>query len=143
MGAKLAGASASKFNLGQNSDINVTPFVDVMLVMLIIFMVAAPMATVSIPLNLPPNIGETTDPQTIVSISNDGRPWIMTPGGTRATSRERLIADLTAALGSPRPLEQRVFVRADAHVSYNRFMGVMNQLQDAGFRHVALVSEQL
>ena len=56
MGAKLGGGGGGRFNLGQNSDINVTPFVDVMLVLLIIFMVAIPAATVSIKLDLPPAI---------------------------------------------------------------------------------------
>ena len=54
MAARLAGRTSGKYDLGQNSDINVTPFVDVMLVLLIIFMVAAPMATVSIAVDLPP-----------------------------------------------------------------------------------------
>ena len=54
MGAKLGGGGGGKFDLGQNSDINVTPFVDVMLVLLIIFMVSIPAATVSIKLDLPP-----------------------------------------------------------------------------------------
>jgi biopolymer transport protein ExbD len=56
MGAKLGGQGGGRFDLGQNSDINVTPFVDVMLVLLIIFMVAIPAATVSIKLDLPPAI---------------------------------------------------------------------------------------
>ena len=56
MGAKLGGGGGGKFDLGQNSDINVTPFVDVMLVLLIIFMVSIPAATVSVKLDLPPAI---------------------------------------------------------------------------------------
>jgi hypothetical protein len=54
MAAKLSGSGGGKFNLGQNSDINVTPFVDIMLVLLIIFMVAAPLATVSMKVDIPP-----------------------------------------------------------------------------------------
>jgi biopolymer transport protein ExbD len=56
MAAKLSGGGGGRFDLGQNSDINVTPFVDVMLVLLIIFMVAIPAATVSVKLDLPPAI---------------------------------------------------------------------------------------
>ena len=62
MAAKLAGGGKAKYDLGQNADINVTPFVDVMLVLLIIFMVAAPMATVAIKIDLPPASGPTRSP---------------------------------------------------------------------------------
>jgi biopolymer transport protein ExbD len=61
MAAKVAGESKGKFDLGQNSDMNVTPFVDVMLVLLIIFMVVAPLATVSFRIDLPPAKAPPTD----------------------------------------------------------------------------------
>ena len=77
MAAKLAGGGGgSKFDLGQNSDMNVTPFVDVMLVLLIIFMVVAPIATVSIRLDLPPAKApppsEHDKPPTFISIQDSG-----------------------------------------------------------------------
>src|ERR1700712_5216508 len=76
MGAKLGGGGGGKFDLGQNSDINVTPFVDVMLVLLIIFMVAIPAATVSIKLDLPPAIppppGAKIEEPTLINIQNGG-----------------------------------------------------------------------
>ena len=76
MGAKLGGGGGGRFDLGQNSDINVTPFVDVMLVLLIIFMVAIPAATVSIKLDLPPAVppppGTKTEEPTVINIQNGG-----------------------------------------------------------------------
>jgi len=81
MGAKLGGGGGGRFNLGQNSDINVTPFVDVMLVLLIIFMVAIPAATVSIKLDLPPaippppNAPKPPEP-TVINIQANGGIYI-------------------------------------------------------------------
>ena len=73
MAAKLGGGGKKRFDLGQNADINVTPFVDVMLVLLIIFMVTAPLATVSIKIDIPPAKAPTTPskPPTYVSIDQD------------------------------------------------------------------------
>ncbi|HEY0102585.1 MAG TPA: biopolymer transporter ExbD, partial [Brevundimonas sp.] len=80
MGAKLSGpGGGSKFNIEQNSEINVTPFVDVMLVLLIIFMVAAPLATVSIEVDLPPAVAPPAqNPPTpiYISIQKDGDVFI-------------------------------------------------------------------
>ena len=98
MGAKLAGSGGSKYSLGQNSDINVTPFVDILLVLLIIFMVAVPMATVSIKLDLPPAVppppGAKPKEPTFISISKTGDLFI----GGNATSLDRLGADLSAKI---------------------------------------------
>ena len=75
MAAKLGGGKKKRFDLGQNADINVTPFVDVMLVLLIIFMVTAPLATVSIKIDIPPAKAPTTPskPPTYVSIDQAGQ----------------------------------------------------------------------
>lgn len=126
-----------------NSDMNVTPFVDVMLVLLIIFMVAAPLATVSIRLDLPPaqapeNPEEQEEP-VFISIQDDTSIYVV----DEQTTLENLIPALTAALASPNPREERVFVRANAEVTYERFMEVMNTLQANAFYKVGLLNEDI
>jgi biopolymer transport protein ExbD len=147
MGAKLGGGGGGRFNLGQNSDINVTPFVDVMLVLLIIFMVAIPAATVSIKLDLPPAIppppGTKVKEPTLINIQQGGAIFI----GDRGTTLDGLPADLSAQLQRDDPTipptEQRVYIRADRTVRYGDFMQVMNTLQGNGFYQVALINEEL
>lgn len=147
MAAKLGGGGGGRFNLGQNSDINVTPFVDVMLVLLIIFMVAIPAATVSIKLDLPPAIppppGTKVKEPTLINIQQGGAIFI----GDRASSLDSLIPDLSARLTQDDPAtpppQQRVYIRADKSVRYGDFMAVMNTLQGNGFYQVALINEEL
>jgi biopolymer transport protein ExbD len=147
MAAKVGGSGGGKFDLGQNSDINVTPFVDVMLVLLIIFMVAAPMATVSIKIDMPPasTVQSQGPPPTFVSIANGGQPWVsFGQGDIRPSSLPNLIRDVTSALHAPGdPRQERVFIRADARVKYNEFMDVVNTLQRAGFYKIGLINEDL
>ncbi|MFN3583587.1 biopolymer transporter ExbD [Phenylobacterium sp.] len=146
MGAKMGGGGGSKFDLGQNADMNVTPFVDVMLVLLIIFMVSIPAATVSIKLDLPPAIppppGTKVEEPTLINIQRGGL-FI----GDKPTALERLASDLTAQLQRDDPTkpatEQRVYIRADRDVRYGDFMSVMNDLQGNGFYQVALINEEL
>src|SRR5690349_15711540 len=147
MGAKLGGGGGGRFNLGQNSDINVTPFVDVMLVLLIIFMVAIPAATVSIKLDLPPAIppppGTKVKEPVLINLQRGQLVFI----GEQATNLERLTADLSTTLAKEDPAipptEQRVYIRADRDVLYGDFMAVMNTLQGNGFYQVALINEEL
>ena len=147
MGGKVGGGGGGKFDLGQNADMNVTPFVDVMLVLLIIFMVSIPAATVSIKLDLPPAIppppGTIVKEPTLINIQRGQRIYI----GDQGTTIDRLAADLSARLqvDDPTipPTEQRVYIRADRDVLYGEFMGVMNDLQGNGFYQVALINEEL
>jgi biopolymer transport protein ExbD len=147
MAAKLAGQGGGRFSLGQNSDINVTPFVDVMLVLLIIFMVAIPPATAFIKLDLPPAIppppGTKVKEPVLVNVEQGGHLFI----GDKATSLDALIPDLSAALAKDDPAtpppQQRVYIRADKTVRYGDFMAVMNTLQANGFYQVALINEEL
>ena len=147
MGAKLGGGGGGRFDLGQNSDINVTPFVDVMLVLLIIFMVAIPAATVSIKLDLPPAIppppGTKVKEPVLINIQQGGGIYI----GEAPTSLDGLPADLSRklALDDPTlpPTQQRVYIRADKQVRYGDFMSVMNTLQGNGFYQVALINEEI
>ena len=140
MGAKLGG-SGGKYQETQNSEINVTPFVDVMLVLLIIFMVAAPMAAVSVKVELPPAVAKASPnpPKPVyISLQSSGRIFIM----DKQTDLATLGDDLRETLGERRnPTKERIFIRADKEVLYGDFMGVMNMLQDNGFYSVALVGE--
>jgi biopolymer transport protein ExbD len=140
MGAKLAG-SGGKYQEEQNSEINVTPFVDVMLVLLIIFMVAAPMAAVSVKVALPPAVAKASPnpPKPIyISLQSNGRIFVQ----DNQTDLATLGDELRSALGARRnPEKERIFIRADKDVLYGDFMGVMNMLQDNGFYSVALVGE--
>jgi biopolymer transport protein ExbD len=147
MGAKLAGTAHGKLDLRQNSDMNVTPFVDVMLVLLIIFMVVAPLATVSTNLDLTP----TTQPPglpprapTFISIEDNGQLFVSYgQNAIRPTSMDRLGADLAASLGVADPTSERVYIRADRHVRYRSFMNVINQLQQDGYYKISLIAEDL
>ena len=147
MGAKLGGGGGGRFDLGQNSDINVTPFVDVMLVLLIIFMVAIPAATVSIKLDLPPAIppppGTKVKEPILINIQAGGGLFI----GETPTSLATLPADLSRTLTADDPTlpptQQRVYIRADKQVRYGDFMQVMNTLQGNGFYQVALINEEI
>jgi biopolymer transport protein ExbD len=143
MALQLAGAkSNARYAIRQNADINVTPFVDVMLVLLIIFMVAAPMATVSIKLDLPASgLSGKPDEPTFVSLTTDGRLFVTRGQSTSATDLTRLAGDVAAALGTHDIAASQVFIRADRHVSYGKFMAVMNALKLAGYQHIGLVSE--
>jgi biopolymer transport protein ExbD len=148
MAAKLAGESKGKFDLGQNSDMNVTPFVDVMLVLLIIFMVVAPLATVSIKIDLPPAVPPPPDkdqkPPTFISIQDTGQIFVsFGKSEIRPSSMGRLGVDLAASLAVPNPTNERVFIRADRHVRYRQFMDVINQLQLDGYYKIGLIAENL
>jgi biopolymer transport protein ExbD len=141
MGAKLAGSGEGRYQEEQNHDINVTPFVDVMLVLLIIFMVAAPMAAVSVKVALPPAVAKASanPPKPVyISLQNNGRIFVQ----DHQTDLAELGDDLRASLGEKRnPTKERIFIRGDKDVLYGDFMGVMNMLQDNGFYSVALVGE--
>jgi TonB system transport protein ExbD (group 1) len=142
MGAKLSSSGGdNKYQEEANSTINVTPFVDVMLVLLIIFMVAAPLAAVTVKVELPPAVAKpTTNPPkpVYISIQPNGRLFIQ----DFPTDISTLGDDLRRQLGARRnPTKERIYIRADKDVMYGDFMGVMNQLQDNGFYSVALVGE--
>ena len=146
MSAKLSGPGGQGGKvIEQNADINVTPFVDIMLVLLIIFMVAAPLATVSIRLDLPPATppqpNEVQKEPVYISIQETGSIFI----ADQQTTIETLIPDVCAALGGGNPgcKEERIFVRAQPEVKYNQFMEVMNALQDQGFYKVGLLNEDI
>jgi len=143
MAAKLSSGGADRYQEDQNSEINVTPFVDVMLVLLIIFMVAAPMAAVTVQVALPPAVAppSANPPKPVyISLKSNGRIYVQDYASDLATLGD----DLRARLGESRnPTKERIFIRADKDVYYGDFMGVMNTLQDNQFYSVALVGEEL
>jgi len=144
MAAKLSGPGGNGGKtIEQNSEINVTPFVDVMLVLLIIFMVAAPLATVSIRLDLPPPVPNPNDPNpkepVYITIQDTGSLFI----ADQQTTIETLPADVCNALGGGACREERVFIRAQPEVRYSQFMEVMNNLQENGFFQVGLLNEDI
>jgi len=125
------------------AEINVTPFVDVMLVLLIIFMVAAPMMTSGVPVDLPRTtaqpLNQEQEPLTI-SLDPQGRIFLQ----ETEVQMENLVAQLQAIArnqqaGAP---ERRIFVRGDRSISYGRVMEVMGTISAGGFSRVALLAEQ-
>lgn len=142
MGAKLGGSGGDRYQVEQNSTINVTPFVDVMLVLLIIFMVAAPLASVSVELKLPDAVAKPrpNPPKPVyISIQKSGNIYI----GDFPTDLSVIGDDLRMAVGSRDPERERIFIRADQEVRYGAFMEVMNALQDNGFYSVALIGQDM
>ena len=123
-----------------NSNINVTPMVDVMLVLLIIFMVSAPLLTVGVPLDLPQTQAKSLDqdknPLTL-SVNLKGQIFL----NDNEIALNDLVPKLKAITDARSGLDERIFVRGDKKVDYGTVMRVMGRLSAAGFRRVALVTE--
>jgi biopolymer transport protein ExbD len=122
--------------LNEIHEINVTPFIDVILVLLIIFMIAAPLATVDLGIDLPAANAERT-PQPDKPVTLTLRPDLSIALGETALNRAALGAALDRSTGGNR--EQRIYLRADTTVAYGALMDLMNELRAAGYLHVALV----
>ena len=121
-------------------DINVTPFIDVMLVLLIIFMVAAPLATVDVPVDLPASSAppQQRPPKPVyLTLKADGSLAL----GDNPVSRDALPDVLATATSGDK--EERIFLRGDRIVPYGEVMGLMNDLRRAGYLKVALVGMEL
>jgi biopolymer transport protein TolR len=123
------------------SEINVTPFVDVMLVLLIVFMVSAPLLTVGVPLDLPQSQAKSLDqdrePLTI-SVNSQGQLFLQNSEIKVEDLVPKLKAIIDARGGG---FEERVYVRGDRKVDYGTMMRVMGRLSAAGYHRVALVTE--
>ena len=125
-------------------EINVTPFVDVMLVLLIIFMVTAPLLTAGVPLELPSAKGKQLEIQqkepVLISVTKDGRIFLGQEDKTPMRLDE-LGPKLKAVAEARGGLDEPIFVRGDRAVDYGTVARVMARIKDAGFRKLSLVTE--
>lgn len=134
----MAGAvhESSDDELNETHEINVTPFIDVILVLLIIFMVAAPLATVDVNVDLPASTAAAAprpDKPLFVTVKND----LSVAVGQNTVTSDALKQAIDQATGGDK--QQRVFLRADRVVAYGDLMDVMNKLRAAGYLKIALV----
>jgi biopolymer transport protein TolR len=122
------------------AEINVTPMVDVMLVLLIIFMVSAPLLTVGVPLDLPQTAAKSLDqdkePLTL-SVQLSGKVFL----NNTEIKVDELVPKLKAITEARGGMDERIFVRGDTKVDYGTVMRIMGRLSAAGFKRVALVTE--
>ena len=120
------------------AEINVTPFVDVMLVLLIVFMVTAPLLTVGVPVDLPktraPALGQDREPLSI-TVKRDGTIYLQ-----KEVVPEAALVDRLTAI-SKNGYDQRIFVRGDTAANYGKVMEVMGILAASGFTHIGLVTD--
>ncbi|HEY0328393.1 MAG TPA: TonB system transport protein ExbD [Rhodopseudomonas sp.] len=138
MAVRLGGSrrSGGDDDLVEAHEINVTPFIDVMLVLLIIFMVAAPLATVDLGVDLPASTVEP-QPRPEQPVFVTLKPDLSVAVGEEVIAREALPGSLDAATKGQK--DERIYLRADKAVSYGELMAVMNLLRDAGYLKIALV----
>ena len=138
-GGKAGGRGRRRARRAPVSEINVTPLVDVMLVLLIIFMVAAPMMTVGVPIDLPETqaqaMNSDTQPITI-SVNSDGEIYL----NDTVIPIDEVVAKLQAVAQAG--YEERIFVRGDRSADYGTVMRVMARISAAGFRNIGLVTDQ-
>jgi biopolymer transport protein TolR len=121
------------------SEINVTPLVDVMLVLLIVFMVAAPLLTVGVPIDLPESQAKSLNTESkpiTVSVTSEGDIYV----GEKRVEQAQLIAEVEAQ--AVNGLEERIYVRGDRVADYGSVMKVMGQLSGAGYTKIGLITEQ-
>ena len=123
--------------LAETHEINVTPFIDVMLVLLVIFMVTVPLSTVDVPVNLPVSNAQQKQPESkpvYVTLQSDFAVSI----GDRKVDRQKIGDALLAETKGNR--ETQIFLRADKAVDYEHLMGLLNALRDPGYYKVSLVA---
>jgi biopolymer transport protein TolR len=138
-GGRGSGRRRGRRRGGVMSEINVTPMVDVMLVLLIIFMVAAPMMTSGVPIDLPKTAANELNSQTqpiTVAVTPEGAIFV----GEEPVSEGDLVAKVTSL--APNGTEDRIFLRGDTAANYGSVMRVMGLLSGAGFTKIGLITEK-
>ncbi|MDR3325797.1 MAG: protein TolR [Rhodospirillaceae bacterium] len=134
------GQYGSRRSFRPMSDINVTPMVDVMLVLLVIFMITAPLLTTGVPVDLPKTSAEQIkgDDQTI-NITVDAKGHIF------LQKTEVQLNELTTRLKAITTIksDNRIFVRGDSNINYGRVMEIIGELSSAGFSHIALITQPI
>lgn len=142
MAATIEAGASRKDRHATKSEVNVTPFVDVMLVLLIVFMVAAPLATVAVPLNLPMSDEGTPLPAVFVSLQDTGVINVGTKdSGEVASDWSRFLAIVDQLSGGDR--SRQILIRADQKVPYADVMRLMDLLHQRGYRNKMLVTEDV
>ena len=140
-GGGLSNRRARRRSAAPMSEINVTPMVDVMLVLLIIFMVSAPLLTVGVPIDLPQSRASSLDQADkqplAISVNTKGQVFLQ----DTEIKLEELVPKLKAIADARGGSDERIYVRGDKAVDYGTVMKVMGRLSEAGFRRVALVTE--
>jgi biopolymer transport protein TolR len=138
--ASAAGGRSGRRRRAVMSEINVTPFVDVMLVLLIVFMVSAPLLTVGVPINLPQSqaksLSQNTDPLT-VAIDGQGQIFLQ---DAKVTADE-LMAKLQAVTATRGGFAAPIYFKADKALNYGMIMRLLGRLNSAGYGRVELVTE--
>jgi biopolymer transport protein TolR len=139
-GGLMNGGGNGRLRYKPMSEINVTPMVDVMLVLLVIFMVAAPLLTVGVPVDLPqskaPTISEQKEPL-VITVNAEGKLFLQNTG----VEDDELVPRLQAI--TKNNANSDIYVRGDRAINYGRVMEVMGMVSAAGFSKVSLITEQV
>ncbi|MDJ0921824.1 MAG: protein TolR [Henriciella sp.] len=140
MGMMTSGSGgSSRGRRSMNAEINVTPLVDVMLVLLIVFMITAPLLTTGVDVTLPQtasqNLPAPSEAPLSVTVDEEGKIYVQ----ETEIEIEALTSQLIAITNEG--YEERIFLRGDQNVDYGRVMEVMTQMQRAGFRNIAMVTD--
>ncbi|MBY0562843.1 MAG: biopolymer transporter ExbD [Hyphomonadaceae bacterium] len=149
MAGKVSSGGGKRGRMEVTADPNVIPFIDVMLVLLVIFMIAAPISSVDIQVDMP---GARIDPSkrpprpTWISVNENGQVFVMNDEVTMADLGEETfeaVNENSPQLRGDRDeiLDQRIYIRADSGIAYRNVVRVMNRLQDKGFTKIGFVAE--
>lgn len=138
-GGRSVGRRGRRPTRAPMSEINVTPLVDVMLVLLIVFMVAAPLLTVGVPVDLPQTQAKSLDTEqkpVTITVANDGQIYVQ----DKLVDLGTLVNEVSAL--APEGSDARVYVRGDASANYGSVMKVMGLLSGAGYSKIGLITAQ-
>ena len=141
MAASLAGRPTSRrFVISQNHEMNVTPFVDVLLVLLIVFIIAAPLATTALKIDIAAGQGGAPSaPPVLIAIDDAGQVQVgYAAGALSPSSADRIAADVRRLSGGIGPGQQPILISSAAHTRYGAFVAVVDHLHSAGYDRVTI-----